>query len=67
MDIQKLKLMTMKPPLFADEVVARLESDLLFARTAPHWISTIRKGDGAYEVTERMLQRIKNEIAIDNI
>ena len=66
-DIKKLKLMTMKPPLFADKRVADLESDLMFARTAPYFISTIRPGDMAYQMTEMMLNRIKTEIAVDRL
>lgn len=60
----KEKDFTMKPPLFADKRIADLESDLIFAKTAPYYIPTMRPGDMAYQMTERMLNRIKREVFI---
>lgn len=61
------KMMTAKPPLFALERLRELESELMFARTAPYYISTMRPCDVAYKMTEMLYQRIKNEVDIDNL
>lgn len=55
------KELTMKPPLFVEKRIRDLESELMFARTAPHYIPTMRPGDGAYKMTEMMLNRLKRE------
>lgn len=57
----------MKPPVFAQEMIRNLESQLMWARTAPYYMQTMRPGDTAYEMTERLLNKIKNEVLVDSL
>lgn len=59
--------LVMKPPLFVEKRIADLESEIMYAKTAPHYAQTMRPGDMAYEMTERMLERIKKEKYYDSI
>lgn len=56
------KDLVMKPPLNAIEMKARLESDLMWARTAPFWVPTMRHGDGAYKFAEMQLESLKEQM-----
>lgn len=65
-EIEKLKLMTMKPPIFAKEMVIGLKNDLMFG---------YQRSDGSYKQfpkemkkqIKRQMNKIKNEIAINEL
>ncbi len=61
------KDLVMKPPIFVDKMIADMESDILYAKTAPHYAQTMRPGDLAYKITEQILNRIKIEKYYDSI
>jgi hypothetical protein len=55
-EIQKLKLMTMKPPIFAEDTLVRLESRLMFDKNLKSF---------EREMVERQVASLKHQIAVD--